>query len=115
MASRIRQWFLTHPASVGESYSEHFGVAARFGFAMLRGGIACLVHALFPALCERTGSGAVKALYSEMVARQPDCGRLVSRLALTRPAGSCRQHPPRRASADQDAADQFSEITMDTR
>jgi hypothetical protein len=71
MASRIRQWFLTHPASVGESYSEHFGVAARFGFAMLRGGIACLVHALFPALCERTGSGAVKALYSEMVARQP--------------------------------------------
>jgi hypothetical protein len=71
MASRIRQWFLAHPASVGESYSEHFGVAARFGFAMLRGGIACLVHALFPALFERTGSGAVKALYSEMVARQP--------------------------------------------
>jgi hypothetical protein len=71
MASRIRQWFLGHPASVGESYSEHFGVAARFGFAMLRGGIACLVHALFPAVCERTGSGAVKALYSEMVARQP--------------------------------------------
>ena len=71
MTNPIHKWFLAHPESVEESYSEHFGVAWRFGVAMLRGGIACLVHALVPALCERTGSGTVKQLYGEMVARQP--------------------------------------------
>jgi len=71
MANPIRKWFLAHPESVEESYPEHFGVAWRFGVAMLRGGIACLVHAFVPALCERTGSGTVKQLYGEIVARQP--------------------------------------------
>ena len=71
MISRLHQWFVAHPRSVGESYAEHCGVASRFGLSMVVGGFACLVHALFPALFERTGSGAIKRLYSEMVARQP--------------------------------------------
>lgn len=75
MTDPIRRWFLAHPESVGESYFEHFGVAWRFGTAMLRGGLACLVHALLPALFERTGSEAVKQLYGEIAARQPDIAR----------------------------------------
>jgi hypothetical protein len=75
MPSPLRQWFLAHPASVGESYAEHFGVASRFGLTMIRGGLVCLVHALVPALFERTGSTAIKRLYGEMVARQPDTPR----------------------------------------
>lgn len=71
MANPIRKWFLAHPESVGESYSEHFVVAWRFGTAMLGGGLACLFHALVPALFQRTGSATVKQLYGEMIARQP--------------------------------------------
>jgi hypothetical protein len=46
-------------------------IASRFGLTMIGGGVVCLIHALFPALFERTGSTAIKRLYSEMVARQP--------------------------------------------
>ena len=71
MTSLIHRWFAEHPRGVGESYAEHFRAAARFGLALVAGGIACLVHALVPALFERTGSRTVKQLYSEMTARQP--------------------------------------------
>ena len=69
------QWFAAHPRSVGETYAEHFRTAARFGLAMVSGGIACLAHALVPALFERTGSRTVKRLYSDMVSRQPERSR----------------------------------------
>jgi hypothetical protein len=42
---------------------------------MMAGGLGCLVHAIFPALFERTGSSAVKTLYGEMLARQPGVPR----------------------------------------
>jgi hypothetical protein len=71
----LRRWFLDHPASVGESYREHFGVAGRFGVKMIAGGLACLVHAVVPSAFVRTGSGTVKGLYSEMVSRQPGSRR----------------------------------------
>lgn len=69
MFSRL---FLAHPRSVDESYTEHFGVAFRFGATMVAGGFACIVHALVPALFVRTGSNAVKRLHARMAARQPD-------------------------------------------
>jgi hypothetical protein len=67
----IGRLFIEHPRAVGESYGEHFAVAARFGATMVLGGLACIVHAIVPGLFVRTGSSAVKTLYSEMVARQP--------------------------------------------
>ena len=76
MTNLIDRWFAEHPRSVGESYAEHFALAFRFGLTMLAGGLACLVHALLPALFERTGSTAIKRLYAEMVARQPGNERL---------------------------------------
>jgi len=75
MPASLRNWFLAHPHSVGESYGEHFAVATRFGLSMVAGGFGCLVHAVFPALFERTGSSAVKTLYGEMLARQPGAQR----------------------------------------
>ena len=71
MANPLHRWFVAHPQSVGESYTEHFGVASRFGVTMVAGGLACFVHAVFPNLFTRTGSGTVKRLYSQMVSRQP--------------------------------------------
>lgn len=75
MSTLIQRWFVAHPRDVGESYAEHFRAAARFGLVMLSGSLACLAHALVPALFERTGSRTVKRLYAEMVARQPGMGR----------------------------------------
>lgn len=66
----IRRLFLDHPASVGETYPEHFGVAARFGARMLLGGAGALVHAVLPFACQRTGSRTVAALHREVVANR---------------------------------------------
>lgn len=67
----LKRWFLSHPASVGESYWEHAAVAARFGGTMIVGGAACLVHAVIPSLFTNTASERVKRLYLRMKARQP--------------------------------------------
>lgn len=66
----IRRLFLDHPASVGESYPEHFGVAARFGARMLLGGAGALIHAVLPFACQRTGSRTVADLHRELVAKR---------------------------------------------
>lgn len=63
--------FLSHPRSVGESYTEHAATAARFGATMMIGGAACILHALVPAIFPRTASDRVKKLYAQMRARQP--------------------------------------------
>jgi hypothetical protein len=59
--------FTEHPTSVGESYTAHFRHAAGFSFSMLRGGLACMVHAIFPFLCTKTGSGIVAQLNTRMI------------------------------------------------
>lgn len=59
--------FSEHPASVGETYSEHMGRAACFGFRMIGAGVACLVHALLPFLFVRTGSSAITELNDRML------------------------------------------------
>jgi hypothetical protein len=64
----FRRLFLDHPASVGESYAEHFRVAAGFGWAMLGGALGAFAHALVPALCQRTGSTVVKRLHHRLTA-----------------------------------------------
>lgn len=63
----MRLSFTEHPASVGETYTEHMAMAASFGAAMLVAGIACLVHAVLPFLFIRTGSRTITALYDRMV------------------------------------------------
>lgn len=48
--------FTSHPASVGESYAQHFGFAFKFGATMAVGGLAAMIHAFFPFLCVTTAS-----------------------------------------------------------
>lgn len=64
------QLFRDHPASVGETYWQHAGVAARFGWRMLAGSTGCFVHAVFPFLCTTRGSDTVRALHAELVAKR---------------------------------------------
>ncbi len=76
----ITRKFTEHPATVGETYGEHFVSAMGFALTMFRGAFCCLFHAVFPFLFEKTGSVLITALYDRMVANR---SRLESRL----PAG----------------------------
>ena len=62
--------FTEHPHSVGENYWQHMGVALSFAGSMLVGAAASLVHAIFPFLCTRTGSGIVTRLYQRVSNRR---------------------------------------------
>ncbi len=62
--------FTRHPATVGESYTEHLGVATRFGARMILGGLGAVLHGVFPFLFTTTGSRTVEALHAEMVAKR---------------------------------------------
>ena len=63
----IEKLFLEHPRSVGESYTEHMGMAASFGAQMLLASLACFVHALVPGFFVKTGSNAITRLHDRMV------------------------------------------------
>lgn len=62
--------FTDHPASVGESYLEHMGVAGRFGWRLTRGGIGCMIHGLLPFAFKTSGSDTVRDLHAQLVAKR---------------------------------------------
>lgn len=62
--SRITSLFTTHPASVDESFGEHFLFATRFSGLLFAAAGAALVHAIFPFLFEKTASKIVARLYA---------------------------------------------------
>lgn len=59
----LKTLFLSHPASVGESYLEHAGFALHFALMLLAAAGAALVHAVLPFAFERTASTIVAGLY----------------------------------------------------
>ena len=76
MLSKSRE----HLSSAGETYFQHFAFAASVGLMAVGAGLACLIHALVPALCQRTCSTTV-ALLQELFAdrsRLPDVTERVS-------------------------------------
>ena len=54
--------FTAHPRSVGETYLEHAAFACRYGVKMTLGGLAAMVHGVFPFLFEKTGSRITREL-----------------------------------------------------
>ena len=66
----MHRLFTEHPASVGETYGEHLVHASCFGGRMVLAGLACMLHALLPFLCVRTGSQAIEELNAKMLARR---------------------------------------------
>jgi hypothetical protein len=66
----FRKLFLDHPADVGESYGEHLHEASRIGFRMIGGGVACIVHALVPALFKTRGSETIDGLHKTLVRKR---------------------------------------------
>lgn len=51
-----------HLAGVGESYFEHMRFALLVGTLATGAGLACILHAIIPAMCERSCSRAVASL-----------------------------------------------------
>ncbi|MEO7742681.1 MAG: DUF6356 family protein [Usitatibacter sp.] len=58
----MRNPFTDHPHDVGESYLEHCLFACRYGARMALGGIAAVVHGMFPFLFQKTGSRITREL-----------------------------------------------------
>ncbi|MBA3662010.1 MAG: hypothetical protein H0W64_09790 [Gammaproteobacteria bacterium] len=70
----MKNLFTQHPHSLGESYFVHFKFACVFGFKMMLGGFACLLHSIFPFLFPKTASNILISLMQEFVERtsRPD-------------------------------------------
>ena len=66
----IRRIFLDHPRTVGETYREHFGVAAGFGAKMIWGGMKAVAHAFVPSICKTSGSDTVRSLHAKLVEKR---------------------------------------------
>ncbi|MBO6837582.1 MAG: DUF6356 family protein [Alphaproteobacteria bacterium] len=66
----VRSAFTKHPASVGESYTEHMGTAFSFAGPLLLAGLCCVVHAVLPFAFEKTGSRMISRLHDRMVAHR---------------------------------------------
>jgi hypothetical protein len=60
--------FTSHPNSVGETYLEHGVFACRYGIKMTAGGLAAIVHGVFPFLFQTTGSRITRELNATLEA-----------------------------------------------
>lgn len=67
--------FFAHPRSVDESYVEHGTFALRFASRLLLAGMAALIHAVVPCLCETTASRIILGMHAEIVARRAAANR----------------------------------------
>ena len=61
--------FLAHPESVGEGYFQHQRVALSFALPLLGAGLAATIHALIPAVCERTAGDIIRTLHNRLERR----------------------------------------------
>ncbi|HEY1283357.1 MAG TPA: DUF6356 family protein [Steroidobacteraceae bacterium] len=76
----LRRLFTEHPDSVGETYLQHASTATCFGVRMLFGGVACLLHAIFPFAFRRTGSECIAELHERMVLHRTAASRAQTRI-----------------------------------
>ncbi|MEO8676041.1 MAG: DUF6356 family protein [Casimicrobiaceae bacterium] len=74
--------FTAHPASVGETYVQHLRFALRFGASMTLGGIAAIVHAIFPFLFQTTASRINDALVVMRAASRGRTARVVDSVTM---------------------------------
>jgi len=76
--------FTAHPASVNETYWQHFRFALRFGTLMTLGGLAALVHAVLP-FCFVTTAGRISDALVAMRATARARSAAADRPAVARP------------------------------
>ena len=64
--------FVEHPASVGETFVEHFLFALKFSLLLFCAAMAAFIHAFIPALFEKTASQIIRNMVAKMDARTTD-------------------------------------------
>tara|TARA_Y100001970_G_scaffold65030_1_gene83190 strand:+ start:1700 stop:1981 length:282 start_codon:yes stop_codon:yes gene_type:complete len=65
----IRKLFTEHPALVGETYWQHFRFAVKIFLSLSKAAFACLVHAVFPPLFQKTASVEISTLHESIESR----------------------------------------------
>ena len=68
----LKKVFLEHPATVDETYGEHFVQAMLFSGRMLGAAGACFIHAFIPCLFKQTGSCAIAELHERMIVKRAE-------------------------------------------
>lgn len=66
----LARLFRDHPKSLGMSWAEHGAGAIVIGGRMVGAGLACIVHAIVPALFTETAGRTVMSLHDHMVRRK---------------------------------------------
>ena len=66
----LGQLFTDHPKSLGMSWATHGAGAVVIGARMIGAGLACIVHAVVPALFTETAGRTVMSLHDHMVRRK---------------------------------------------
>ena len=77
----LKRHFTDHPASVDETYLEHFRVAAHFARRLAVAAGAAAVHAVVPSLCETTASRQIRLLNAELDAGRRGAARELDSVA----------------------------------
>ena len=65
--------FTDHPASLGETYKQHFGVAMSYAGPLAKAACAAAVHAVFPFLFKTVASETIRDLNHRVAARCVTC------------------------------------------
>jgi Family of unknown function (DUF6356) len=66
--------FTDHPHAVGESYTQHFGVAMRYSGKLFAASFCAFVHALLPFAFEKTASTMIRKMVDDMNSRHAPTG-----------------------------------------
>ena len=67
---QITKKFTDHPASVGQTYFEHFKFAVKVSASLLKAFSACLIHAIYPPVHKNTASATIAELHNRIEQRK---------------------------------------------
>lgn len=65
MPALFNRLFVQHPQSVDETYFQHLRFAGWFATRLMLAGLAALVHAVIPALFEKTAGRLIAEMYEQ--------------------------------------------------
>jgi hypothetical protein len=69
LCGMFQRLFLAHPQQAGEGYFQHQRVALSFALPLLGAGLAAMLHAVVPGLCETTAGDAIRKLHARLEKR----------------------------------------------
>lgn len=82
----LRKAFIDHPASVDETYFEHFRVSLHYARELAGASAKAMLHAFVPGLCCTSASDKIKQLHHEVTtgprAEMADTARAAARSSM---------------------------------